>query len=456
MIRFDRAILIGISLIAGVPMLFLIPRLSRAGKPHQAPTVVQLAESLRDRPADWVAFSTLSEYALDTTLPHRFDLWRRSFAHAHALAPLRPNPQTAFVRGGLFHWYELEESQRSEVKSAAVPVLRDGSVFPVIASNLLSLTGDFELLVRNNPGRLTDLQLLRDLAVNSDDFAHYRFLRDAATRKQLDDFRLLPADSGLPHLIAALPVSPGEEHRPLIQQLLDRLNVRPASGSSLNPGVAGELIDFVIRRHMKPLEGLEPLMIEPASAPPTERARLAVALGNLDAASQIRASDSQPDTIWRQYYIERALAEEAGHDPTAAEADLVKASGGELRAEILDAAARGALIRGDLVRATMLRERLIQQFSTDQWSGLCGEILCRSASSTRYFSSPTLQLRLRRSTARGGSDPYVEIRVDGRRVIEGPVGDSTWEIPVGTGVHTVSVSLINPGTSADQRGVRMS
>ncbi len=455
MIRTDRAILIGISLLVTISMLFLLPELRRKTAPSQPPTVVELAASLRNKPADWLAFSRLAEHALDTTLPARIELWRSSYRHAHALAPLRANPATGFVRGGLFHWYELGTQERDEVKAAAAPLLRDGAVFPAIYASLFGVTGDFELLASNNPGRLHDLLLLRDLAVANGLFERYRALRDAATRRQLLDVQSVQSETELPQLIASLPTPLGDEHRPLVQALLEHLKVRPSHGTSLNPQSIGALIDFVIRRQMKPLDGLEVVTLDPSTAPPTERARLALALGNLDAASEIRVGNPQPDAIWRQYYIERAVAQSVRNNLTAAEADLLKASGGVLTAEVLDVAARIARGRGDETQADAIQRRLAQQFTNGEWSGLCGEILCRTASSTRYFATPTLQLRFRRADS-GGIDPYVEVRVDGRRVNEGPVRDSVWEIPVGTGVHAISVTIINPGPTTNQRGVRMS
>ncbi len=453
--RPDRVILIGILLVVAIPMLFLLPGLGQRTATSPPPTVVELAASLRNKPANWLTFSTLAEHSLDTTLPSRVELWRSSYRHAHALAPLRPHPATGFVRGGLFHWYELSSRERNEVKAAAVPILRDGVVFPAIYASLFDLTADFELLASNNPGRLNDLLLLRDLAVTSGLFERYRALRDAVTRRQLLDAQSMHSEAELPQLIASLPTPLGDEHRPLVQSLLEHLKNRPSNGAAFNPQSTGALIDFVIRRQMNPLDGLEPLMLEPSFAPPTERARLALALGNLDAASEIRVGDPQPDSIWHQYYLERAIAQSSRNNLTAAEADLLKASGGVLTADVLDVAARIARGRGDETRADAIQRRLAQQFTNVEWFGLCGDILCRTASSTRYFATPTLQLRFRRVNS-AGVDPYVEVRVDDKRVNEGPVRDSVWEIPVGIGVHTISVTIINPGRTADQRGVRMS
>jgi hypothetical protein len=103
----------------------------------------------------------------------------------------------------------------------------------------------------------------------------------------------------------------------------------------------------------------------------------------------------------------------------------------------------------------VIAKQLARQASAREWTGLCGEAsVCGEATSTGYFERPALQLHLRRLGS-GGVDPYVEVRVDGRRVAEGVVRDETWTLPVGTGVHTISITIANPSSSA-QRGVRIS
>jgi hypothetical protein len=420
-----------------------------------APTVIELAGSLHDTPADWVRFSTLSEYALDTTLPHRNQLWRESYLHAQALAPLRMNPVIGFVRGGLFHWYELSDRDRAKVKIAAATILRDPQVFPTIYSSLFNVTGDFDLLARNNPGRVWDLTLLRDLAVRSGRFDDYRSMRDETERRRLGELNAAPENTEPQQLIEMLPVPLGDEHIPLVQALLRRLAARPLVGASLNPEVTSALIDFVIRHHMKPLEGLEGAVLEPASARPTERARLAVELGNLEAAAQVRAGDPQPFSAWRQYSIELAIAQGGRGNWPAAEAALLAAANGQFSDDTLAAAMELARARGDEARVSVIAKQLARQASAREWTGLCGEAsVCGRATSTGYFERPALQLHLRRLGS-GGVDPYVEVRVDGRRVAEGVVRDETWNLPVGTGVHTISITIANPSSSA-QRGVRIS
>jgi hypothetical protein len=452
-LRRDRAILVAMIGVMTVSLFVML----RAERPatNAAPTVVELAASLRDTPADWVRFSTLSEYALDTTLPRRNQLWRESYRHAQALAPLRTNPVTGFVRGGLFHWYELPDRDRVQVKLAARSILRDPQAFPTIYSSLFNVTGDFDLLARNNPGRVWDLSLLRDLAANTGRFDHYRSLRDDIERKRISDLNAAPESTEPQQLIAMLPSPLGAEHVPLVEALLTRLAARPLVGASPNPDTTSALIDFVIRRHLKPLDGLEAAILEPAAARSTERARLAVEVGNLEAAAQIRAGDAHPASAWKQYSIELAFAQARRGNWPAAEAALLAAAGGRLSDDTLAAAMELARTRGDEARVSMIETQLAREASAREWTGLCGEAsVCGTATSTAYFGRPALQLHLRRIGV-GGVDPYVEVRIDGRRVVEGGVRDEVWSVPVGTGVHTISITIANPTTSG-QRGVRIS
>src|SRR5687768_17362537 len=126
MTRTSRQILLGVT--TGLTLALLIvflakPAIARdADRPRE---IGALARWLADHPADWLAASLIADRALDATTPRRSELWRAAYAHALRLAPHRPNPGAAFVRGGLFHWYELSAADRKEVLRVAAPMLRD-------------------------------------------------------------------------------------------------------------------------------------------------------------------------------------------------------------------------------------------------------------------------------------------------------------------------------------------
>src|SRR5207248_8262317 len=97
--------------------------------------------------------STLFPYTtlFRSSLVSRFDLWRVAHDHAKLLAPLRPNPRDAFVRAGLFHWYELDDTARDAVLGEATSMLRDPQSFEHLARPLFQLTHDIEFLRRAAP-----------------------------------------------------------------------------------------------------------------------------------------------------------------------------------------------------------------------------------------------------------------------------------------------------------------
>lgn len=139
--------------------------------------VAGLARWMNEHPADSRAASALSALALDADVPRRFDLWRGAYAHASRLAPQRPAATTAFVRGGLLHWYELAPADRKLVLDKAAPMLRDLPTFTAMYRPLWELTHDFAYLRRNAPDHEKALTWLRGIAVTNGLFDEYRELR---------------------------------------------------------------------------------------------------------------------------------------------------------------------------------------------------------------------------------------------------------------------------------------
>src|SRR5687768_4897068 len=114
---------------------------------HKAPAdATGMAAWLAKHPADWLTATSLTEAALDSPAPRRFELWRASYALARTIAPRTPSSMIAFVRGGLFHWYELSAADRKAVLAAAAPLMRDPQIFAELNRPLWELTHDMSWL----------------------------------------------------------------------------------------------------------------------------------------------------------------------------------------------------------------------------------------------------------------------------------------------------------------------
>ena len=185
MTRTGRRVILGsIAVVSAALLAVFLTLPGDAARPSDA---VELGRWMNEHPADWRAASALSAAALDSDAPHRVQLWREAFAHAQQLAPHKPNAATAFVRGGLFHWYELGVEERRLVLDQAAPMLRDQATFTAMHRPLWELTRDFAYLRRNAPDNEKTRTWLRDLAVTHGLFDHYRELRDQLPRRKAGD-----------------------------------------------------------------------------------------------------------------------------------------------------------------------------------------------------------------------------------------------------------------------------
>jgi len=221
-------------------------------------------------PADWLTASVLTDRALDSSLPRRFEVWRAAHALATRLAPERPNGTAAFVRSGLFHWYELGDGDRRLVLDATPPLLRDDATFQQLAIPLWMLTRNFALLRRANPGTPVALGKLRDLAITNGLFDDYRAMREEVRAARLRRFEANPTTDDWWGLLPR-PIEVADE--PLIRRILVELRAHPIGSSPPAP-----FIDYVLRHHLTPLEGLAPA-VGFEDLPLPLRARLAHALG---------------------------------------------------------------------------------------------------------------------------------------------------------------------------------
>lgn len=289
MTRSSRPMTLG--LIAAAMLVSLIVFLTTPGIPRDAIRPVEgdaLAQWLADHPADWLAAARLSARALDRGTVARRELWRRSYAHALRLAPRRPNGPTAFVRGGLFHWYELSAADRSEVLRVAAPMLRDPQFFHQMHRPLWDLTRDLAYLRRNAPETENATSAMRDIAVTNGLFEDYRELRAVLTRQRMRKFEAERERFTAVELINFVPSPLTRDDEALVRRVLDQLQRRPLD-ASLAASVHGQgaaLAEFAMRHALRPLDGLDAL-VETREIPPATRARLAEALGRHDDAKLI-------------------------------------------------------------------------------------------------------------------------------------------------------------------------
>ena len=365
---------------------------------------------LTTHPADWIVAARLSDQALQSSMPRRFDVWRAAHEHAASLTPRHMYARTAFVRGGLFHWPELGAQDRAVVVREAEGLLHDPRVFSSLHEPLWRLTGDFAVIRRGAPKTQNALYQLRDLTVREGLFAEYRELRDALRRQRMMDFEAMKATASPVDLIRLLPRDLDAADRPFVQALLDHLQQHPLDANPERPEHAAELIDFAIREQMRPLDGIDYFLRDADSAPEPDRARLALALGRTDAATQIRlAARDVAEAAWAQYHRERG--EPARIDPA-------------------------------------------------KWQGVCGshDDLCRVA--TREIAvgaGGTIAIELE-AVERDDVAPYVEIYLDRQLVAEGAIdGRKRFEVNAAPGTHALELRLVNRVTRNETyRLVRLS
>lgn len=380
-----------------------------------------LATWLAEHPADWLAASAISDQSLDSALPleRRVALWRSSYALAHYLAPLRPNPTAGFVRAGLFHWYELSSADRQTLLVAAQPMLREPRVFASLHRPLWELTRDLGYLRRSAPKSIDALWMLRDLAIASGDFAEYRELRDALLTLRLELFAATRSKATIQELADLLPRNISDAYAPLVRGILEEIDRRPFDVEHMGNRM-DEIAQFAIRHDLQPLAALKPFLELQGKLSNPTRARLAIALGDRGSATRLELLSGITNTPeWIPYHLERAAFEEKQGDPAVA-----------------------AMYR---TRAT------VPDAPRDVWTNLCGrDELC-----TSVFREHAAPLQFKLSVAQSDEiAPYVEIYRDDELVAEGLVeGEQTFTIPAGR----TEVRLVNRFTrNGIQRRVRVS
>jgi hypothetical protein len=385
----------------------------------------ELTKWLAAHPADWLAASAISDSSLDSALPQRVALWRSAYALANYLAPRRRNPRAAFVRGGLFHWYELSPADRRAVLVAAEPLLQDPSFFTQVHRPLWQLTRDLEYLRRVAPKTISALTLIRELAVESGRFADYRELRSALRKARIEELNRRRASATSAELLELLPPQLETGDEPLLREILQELDRRASDPRQLGGPIEAVTL-YAIRHHIGPLTALSALVETPGKLTDPTRARLALALGDRDAATRIEATHAITGAAeWIPYHLDRATFEEK---------------------------------RGQLAAATTYRKRaaLAEKPTTTAWANTCGtNELCSSA-----FREHRGPLRVTLNVVQSDEvAPYVELYRDDMLVAEGEVRENTtFEIPGSEAeVHRTEVRLVNRYTrNGTQRRARLS
>jgi hypothetical protein len=420
-----------------------------ATKTRQRPEELRPAvEWLTRHPADWVAASIISDAALDSPLPNRFALWRAAYQVASRLAPRRHNASAAFVRAGLFHWYELGEPDRRAVLNAAMPLLRDPNIFPAMHAALFELTHDIGLLRRSNPGTRSALTLLSDLAAKNGKFDDYRALREELRRRSLAEFNERRASASYGELMMMLPDPISTADEPLVRGMLAELHRRPIE-SMADAGRTRALIEYALR-HNLPLDGLHPFT-RMHDVPDWLRARLALHLGAVELASQLELANWVPGSKeWTPYHLDRALMEARRGDGPGAQVYLDRAASGGLTPAFTAASLEVVRLLGGPDSAGTAAVTRIAPAEIGGFVHWQDEV----------FTPGAMTLLLPIAVVQSDQiPPYVEVYVDDVLAAEGAV-DVRREValPVGgVGLHRLEVRIANPVTRGRvQRRIRIS
>lgn len=441
-------------LVIAAYFLVLHPSLTAQSRPSRP---AELAAWLARHPADWLAASQLTDQALDSDLPNRRGLWRAAHGAAKALAPSRLNADAAFVRAGLFHWYELGSGERKEVLDTLSPLLRDPRTFSEMLLPLWQLTRDFGYLRRSAPASAMALMQLRDLAAANGLFDDYRRLREDVRSAQLRQFQSTRKTAPIGELLSYIPPSPSRADEPLLRRLLEEMERRPFDADAIG-GVIEILADYAVWHRLSPLTGLSPLINAPGRLSDPMRGRLALALGDVASALRIEVAAGSPALpAWRQYHLDRALHESSQGDRRAAQAALIKAAASGPDADLFVTAAEVARRAGNREDAARYLNDLAS--TPRRWSGTCeGGELCTTARAFTHLDAAGAIRVEATATQTDENAPYLEVRVDDELRAEGAVaGTRVFSMEAGAGLHRIEVRLVNRWTRAGiQRRVSLS
>lgn len=426
-----QTLLTSIAAASALLLLLFLANRELTRDPVRPDDLGELAAWLSHHPADWLAASAITDRSLDSALPlgRRVALWRSSHMLAAHLAPLRTNPTAGFVRAGLFHWYELGAAERRAVLAAAAPLLRDPAIFAALHRPLWELTHDLGYLQRSAPPTINALSMLRELAVSSGNFDAYRNLRAAMREGRMNEFRAKRSTVTVAELMAILPQPITESDEPLVRAILEEIDRRPFDLQTFDlqnrGGRVEELALYAIRHDVKPLTALAPLIEHVGKLTNPTRARLALALGDRNAAMRVELTTGMVNAAeWGPYLLERASFEEREGQPA-------------------------------LAARYRLRATVADRPAVNVWTNVCGVAeLCSSV--FRIHDGP---LHFRASVVQSDQiAPYLEVYLDDKLVMEGEVRDGkTFAVDAAPGPHRTEVRLVNRTMrNGAQRRVRLS
>lgn len=412
-------------------------------------------------PADWRTASMVADAALDSDLPRRIDVWRSAFSLAEHLAPRRPNPPFGFVRGGLFHWYELAPPDRRRVLEVAAPLMRDERYFDRLHTAIWQVTRDMRWLRHNAPDTIGARTSLQAIAVRYGLFGDYRSLREELRRERLQELRTAASDAPVESLLTLLPATLHEHDEPLVQAFLHEVRHRRVNPENIRD--VERLIDFAVRHDLKPLDGLRPLIEAPGKVSDATRARAALKMGDRALAERVEISTGVAgDPQWAPYFLERARAEATAGNEQRADQYLARAALGGITPAGLEASLDVARTLGREERVEELRRQLLANRALPRiWEETCsGNELCSIAHTSIFLEGPSDRATIRLSVSQSDEvPPYVEVYVDDELTAERAVeGEAAFEIRGRrAGLHRIEMRLVNRLTrNGVQRRLRLS
>jgi hypothetical protein len=457
--RQRQIILILLATMVAMLIAVFLMNLDVVNDPAPPREIVAMGGWMQKHPADWLTAAEISDAALDSSVPRRAQLWRASYALALHLSPRLQNAPGAFVRAGLFHWYELGADDRKAVLDVAAPLLHDNyDIFNDLHEPLWDLTHDFDYILRNAPPTVGALDSLRLMTANRGLFADYRKTRAALDRERLAAFREARTMMAPHELPSLLPPRLSMDDEPLVRAILEELHNQSFTPEQFRDPTSA-MIEFAVDHNVEPLDALSPF-IEADIVPPQTRARLALALDRADVAATIELAGAHPVAPeWVRYRAERALYEAKHGNASAVEIQLRHAFSSGADPLVLATAMQTAeLLQNDAAAAQYRRQLAAFAKAPREWSPNCGHDEVCDWGSTRVYSTGSIDI----NAAVVQSDripPYVEIYADDARVAEGEVDKTRrFTLPLASGVHRIEVRLINPriGGSGFQRRVRLS
>jgi hypothetical protein len=412
---------------------------------------------LARHPADLDTARRIANDVLDSDLPNRRAIWRGAYEHAERLAPRVPDAAIAYVRAGLFHWKELENDDRREILRVAEPLLGDPKNFRPLHRPVWQLTHDFGYLRRVAPRDPGSLEALQDLAIAYGLFDEYRELRGAVRGVRLKALQETRSEARIRSLIDLLPERLSTDDEPLARVLLEELDRRPVDLAQLD-GRLAELARYAIEHDVAPLGGLEPLVTQRILRDPL-RARIALALGDIRAATRIEISATQDGPLWDRYFLERALHEAKAGEAAMADAYLRRAAAREESEAVLATGAEIGRMTGNAAMTRVYERQLASSRRPPEWTGTCAPNEVCDFARTRMHVSGQRALGITLENVQSDeTPPWAEIYVDDALVAEGPVETKrTFDLPAAPGLRTVEVRLVNPLTRGGvQRRLRLS